>query len=475
MKIPRIFKERDPTKGSIIKNALAMTTPMWLNSAYLMVFMLVEMYWVSRLGMQTLAALAIGGTAFMLLMAPIRGMVTASYGMIGNLVGQKNEIQLQKTVKEILGVGFLLSLALAFLGYFLGPILLKLLGAETEVFSQAAVYLRISAMGGVITFLFWIIDGMLRSARGITPAAIATWMVITLNIIFDYLLIFGNFGFPRMEVAGVALARVISAGAGTLIGFWMLTKGESFIKINLKNWQDFKVKIQTLKEIIRIAVPNGLEEISRTAVVMIILVIVAPFGTSALAVYGIGQRILRVCSIFSFALGKTTTITVSQNLGASKIKRAEKAGWIHGGLNMLLIGGAGFILFIFASQVISIFSRVPEVLEIGVNYLRITTFAGIGYALLALGVILERVFFGVKDTRTPLLVFWVMAVVQIGLAILLPKFFGLGINGVWIALLAGMIFYGLALATLFKTGYWKPKKPYNRKYKGPRSSHGFFF
>lgn len=458
MKIPRFFRERDPTKGSILKNAVAMTTPMWVMSAYLSVSLILEMFWVSQIGVQALAAVTIGGTAFMLLMGPIQGMVVAVQAMVGNLVGQKNQERLIKTAKEILTISLILSLVLALIGYFLGPIILALLGAEPEVFSLAASYLKICAIGGIITFLFWVIDGMLKAARGINIASVIICVMITLQLIFTYLLIFGNFGFPKMGVEGAALARVISAGSGTLIGLWVLAKRKSLIRINFRDWRGFKVKAQTLKEVFKIAFPNTLEGISRPAAHMVIIGIVTSWGAPALAVFGIGQRILRMCSIFSRDLGKTTTITVSANLGAANTQRADRASWIHSGINALLIGGIGLGLFVFANQVIGIFNQSPEVLGIGIDYLRITTLFGVGYALFAVGMILAKAFAGAKDTRTPMLVFGGMIGIQIGLAKILPNLWNLGLNGVWIALVAGMIFYGLVLAALFKIGYWKPKK-----------------
>lgn len=457
MKIARIFRERDPTQGNIVKNALAMTSPMWAMSAYLSFALILEMVWVGQISAQALAAVAVGGTVFMSLMAPIQGVVVAAQAIVGNLVGQKNQEQLNKTVKEILIIGWLLSFILVAIGFFLGPPLLKILGTEPEVFSLGVSYLRICAIGGLITFLFWIIDGMLKSARAINIAAAIIFGMISLQIIFSYLLIFGNFGFPRMEVEGAALARVISTGSGTLIGLGILISGKFLIKLDFTNWRRFKIRPQTFKEVIKIAFPDTLEGISRTVIHMVMFGIVAFWGTPAVVVYGIGQRILRMCSILSRDLGKTTTITVSNNLGASKIQRAEKASWVHSGMNALLVGGVGLILFILAGQVIGIFNQAPEILEIGVDYLRITTFAGGGYAIYGGGMILSRAFAGAKNTRTPMFVYWLMAGIQIGLAFL-AKYFGLGINGVWFALLIGMIFYGLVLAILFKIGHRKPKK-----------------
>jgi putative MATE family efflux protein len=446
--------ETDPTQGSILKNILKMTFPLWFNSAYLILALSLEIYWVSRLGLEAVAALVVGQAAFMLLMTPIQGMVSANYRMIGNLVGRGDSAGLEKLVKEMLILGFMISLVLVLVGFFFAPLLLKFLGADPGVLSLAETYLRICVLGGVITFSFWIIDAILKSARGIVPASVIIGLINTIHIIFAYLLIFGIFGFPQLGLTGAALARVGSVAAGTLMGFWALTRGKSFVKLSLKGWKGFRINSSTIKEIRKLALPDTSEGILRTTANMAMLAVVAPWGTSVLAVYGIGERLLRMCSILGFDLGKTTAITVSQNLGAGNIQRAGKSSWTAVSFNAALLGSAGLVFFVFAPQIIGIFTQLPEAVEIGINYLRITIF---GYSFWGAGIILRRAFLGAKDTRTPLAAYILLAVTQIGLALALPQFFSLGTTGIWLAILTAMIVYGSLLAILFKIGRWKQK------------------
>jgi len=454
MKIREIFRERDPTQGNIIKNTLGMTNPLWINTGFWIIVHLLNLYFVSRLGIEAIATVAIGGTAFMLLMAPIQGIVTATYGMIGSF-NRQDPVGLDRLVKQILSTTWIVSIIIALCGYFLAPVLLGLLRVEPEVISLSVTYLRICAIGGIISFSLWPINGMIRSTRDMFRPMLIMGLVLGLQLFFDYSLILGNFGFPKMGVAGAAISLALSAGIGAGVGFWMLIKGRLFIKINLKNWQDFKIKFKTLKEIFKIAGFDTFEGIGRTIIQMVILGIVAFFGTPALAAFSIGQRLFKYALMPGMDLGTTTAITVSNNLKTGSIKRAERSSWMVSGLNVLIMGIVGLVLFIFANQIIGIFSQAPEVLTVGVNYLRITIF---GYIFFAAGIILRRAFAGAKDTKTPMIVYFGMAGLQIGLALVLSKFFGFGINGVWIAILAGMIFYGSAMAGLFKKGYWKPKK-----------------
>lgn len=453
MKIPRIFQERNPTQGSLVKTSISMTFPLWINTVFWMIINLLNLFWISQLGEGAIAAVAIGSAAFMILMMPIQGIGTAIYNLIGSFDRQNRE-GLTGLVKQIMMLVWIVSLLLAIFGYFGAPILLQLLGAEPKVISLSVIYLRICALGGIVSFSFWPILKVIRSTRDMFRPMIFMALVLALQGILDYLFILGNFGFPRMEVAGAALSSVISAAIGTLVGIWALAKGNLFIRIDFKHWQEFKIKTKTLKEVVNLAGFDTTEGLIRTIASMVMMAIVASFGTLALAAFAIGQRFFRYASQFGMDIGETTAIVLSNNLGDKK--RAEKSGWINCLINAVVMGVIGLALFIFADWIIGLFSQNPEVLATGAAYLRITTFLGLGYVFFASGTALRRAFAGAGNTLTPLVVYIAMAVIQIVLSLTLPKF-GLGINGVWIAILAAAVFYGLALAVLFKIGRWKLK------------------
>jgi len=433
----------------ISKNTLEINTGFWI------IVHLLNLYFVSRLGIEAIATVAIGGTAFMLLMVPIMGLVTAIYGMIGSF-NREDKAGLARLAKQILSTNLLISIILAILGWFFAPALLCLLGAAPDVTFLAVTYFRICAVWLVVTSFLWPINGMIRSTRDMFQPMLLMALMFSVQLFLAYALILGNLGFPRLEVTGAALSTTISGAVGSIVGLWMLVKGKLFrellIKVNLKNWKEFKIQFKTLKEIINIAGFDTLEGIIRMSAGMIMLWIIAPFGTFALAAYHIGQQLFRYCAMPGIDLGMTTAIGVSNNLSAKDLKRAEKWGWISCGMNVLFMAliGAGF--YFFADQLIGFFRQEPEILEIGASYLKITVF---GYAFFAVGIILRRAFAGAKDTRTPSLVYLATMGLQIALALVLSRVWGLGVFGIWWAILAASIFNGLVLAVLFKKGHWK--------------------
>lgn len=456
MKIPRIFQERDPTKGCLIKNSLFITIPLWINTIFWLSVNLLNLFWVSRLGEESIAIVGIGGAAFAILMAVIQGIGTAAYSLVGSFNREDKE-GLDKLVKQMLSIIWIASLALAIFGFFSAPILLKLLGAEPEVVSSAVAYFRICSLGGIISFSFWPLLKIIRSSRDMFRPMLFMAFVLAVQAILDYLLIFGVCGLPKLGVMGAAWSATISAALGAVLALWMIAKGNMFIKINFRDWRDFKITLKTLKDVFHISCFDTVEGLTRMVIAMVMFGIIASFGILSLAAFTIGQRFFKYSSQFGFDVGETTAIVLSNNLGVRDFKRAKASGWINAAINAFLMGICGLAFFLFAERIIGFFSQSPEVIAIGSVYLKITGFAGLGYVFFAVGTALRRAFAGAGDTRTPLAVYLAMAAIQIGLSFLLPRYFGLGINGVWFAMLASTIFYGSALAILFKIRRWKIK------------------
>jgi len=450
-----IFTKRDLTSGSISKNILVTTLPLWIGSLFFAGFWGMDIYWISRLGSEAIAAVAIGGSGFMLFWMVTAGMANATIAMVGNLAGRKDIEGANRLGREFLTMTFLVSLALAIIGYVAAPGLLRLLGASPQVWGLATGYLRICMVGGIAIFPIYVINAMLRGGGDMRIPMFIVCGGFILHAILDPLLILG-IGFPKLGVAGAAAANVISKTVATAVGLWVLAKGKSAIKVNLvRDVKSYLPRLATVREVINLAGLNTIEMLGISIIGLVMMGFVAIWGTYALAAYGIGVRLLMIASMPGFDLATTSAIIVSNNLGARESMRAEVSGWVASGLNVLIMGVCGIILFCLASQVISIFDKTVDVVIIGTQYLRITT---LGWLFLAAWTVLRRSFIGAKDVRTPLFISLItLAGLQVPLAFYLPKVAGLGVAGIWWAILVATVIQGLTSASLFRAGKWKPK------------------
>ena len=146
------------------------------------------------------------------------------------------------------------AIVLSFIGYFLTPMLIKIMGAKPDVFSGAVSYLRISFMGIIFIFGYFIFQSLLRGFGDAKTPMYIVLLAVVLNAILDPLLIFGYGIFPAMGVAGAALATVITQGIAAVIGIGILFTGKYGIHIKKENLKpDFKL----MKRIFLLEHQNG--------------------------------------------------------------------------------------------------------------------------------------------------------------------------------------------------------------------------
>lgn len=442
----------NPTEGSIVKNIWFLAFPMMLGNILQTAFNIVDMIWVGKLGSDAIASVAMSGVVLMVIITIIIGIASGTQSLISRLTGSKNKTAAENVAMQSLVIGAVLSLVLAGLGLVFSRHILQMLGAKGIILQHGEEYLRIVLSGGLVMIYLFIVNAIFRaSADTLTPMLIMVGATI-LNIILDPLMIFG-IGFPKMGVAGAALATVLSRGLAALVGLYVLFQGHSRVRVRLAK---FKIDIKTIAQIVRIGFPNCVQMALRSIVGLALMAIVAQYGSFAIAAYGIGLRVFSAVLMPGFALAVTAATLVGQNLGAKKVFRAEVSANTAAGFNTLLMGVSGVLFFIFSGQLISLFSTNPNVIQLGSDYLKITSFS---YIFVAQGIVLGRSLIGAGDTISPMLITIVALLgIQIPLAIILPKYAHMGINGVWWAILISSVLQGTLTYLWFNRGHWKLKE-----------------
>jgi putative MATE family efflux protein len=264
-----------------------------------------------------------------------------------------------------------------------------MLGAEPHVIELGIPFFRIMlGTNAVIVFLF-LLNGIFRGAG---DAAIALRVLIianVLNIFFCPMFIFGIGPFPELGVTGAAVATVCGRGIGVAYAAWALFIRENGrLHVRRDHWAFDPTLLWSIVSLSATAVLQFLiATLSWSGLVMII----AGFGSVAIAGYQIGLRVIMFVLLPAVGLANAAATLVGQNLGAEKPDRAERSVWTAGFLNAGILGIAGLFFIIFPDLVISIFTQDPEVAAYGRDCLRIV---GYGYAFYGLGMVMESSFNG---------------------------------------------------------------------------------
>lgn len=440
------------TEGSITKSVWALALPMMIGNILQTLFNVVDMIFVGKLGAEAIAAVSMSGIIMMLIITAAIGLSVGTTAMVARFIGANDTEQANNVAMQSLILGGVIFVLLAVFGTIFAEPLLRLIGAKQEVLKLSVTYLRIIFVGSITMLVLFQGGAILRGAGdAVTPMKILILSTV-LNLILDPLLIFGIWIFPRLEVSGAAYATVLARGVGMLIVLWVLVRGHSNIHINLKK---IKVDFNIMWRIIKIAVPGFIRPMFRSVSGLILMSIVALYGTYAVAAYGICIRINMIVMMPGFGLGLATATLVGQNLGAGKPGRAEKSAWTAFGFYELIMVVVGSLFFIFAQGLMKIFNTNPEVVRMGVSFIHIVT---LSYIFLAPSIVLGKAMDGAGDTISPAFITGIAQLgVRITLALIFTKICGLDTIGIWLAIAISIVVEGIVMVGWFSMGKWKHK------------------
>ncbi|MDD5191236.1 MAG: MATE family efflux transporter [Dehalococcoidales bacterium] len=444
---------RDWTQGSISGNLLTLAWPIIISSSLNMLGPTFDAIWVGRLGADAVAGVGVAGIIVGVVNSILMGIFSGMGALISRSIGAGDKEAAVNAARQGFVVGIFLSILMAVIGTFFSGHLLRMLGLQPDVVALGAAYLSIQFIGMVSMVFEWLTNTIMQ-ASGDTMNPMRIALVARLfAIALSPCLVFGVWIFPKMGVRGPAVAGVITFAIGGAIGLWLLLSQRSRLKIDFKGFRpDFKI----IGKMVKIGLPAAINGAQMSVVGLVVMDVVAKFGTVAVAANTIVSRVEGVIYMPGMGLGNAAGVLAGQNLGAQKPERAEKSGWTAAGL--VVIGMLVFcsVLLLWANPIVRIFSNDPDVIHIGGNFLRI---ACVGYMIVGVSLVLPACLNGAGDTFIPMIAGIVsMWGAQIPLAYTLPNIHGLGVYGIRWAIVAAVWIRALTYIFYFRGGRWKRRK-----------------
>jgi len=438
---------------SIPKTLFKLSWPIMVGNTMQVLYNLADTFWVGRLGADSVAAISVGFPLVFLLISIGGGMTIAGTTLVAQYTGSDNKEMADHVAGQIFTLVIFLSIIFGTTGFIFDRTILGWIGAPENIMTDAVAYLDIIFAGVAFMFIFFVFTALLRGV-GDTKTPMKMMVFSTLfNIILDPFLILGWGFFPQLGVRGAAIATVLSRALAGIYGVYLLFEGKKGIKLKARNLvPDFEVQ----KLIIKLGTPSAAEQSIIALGMTFLMGIVSEFGTLAVAAYGIGNRILSVVMMPMRGLSMATTTMVGQTMGADDADRAEKIAWTAVGLTFALMTALILITQIFPAQIISVFNDNPEVISIGVAFLKIV---GLSFGFLGVRIVIGGSFRGAGNTVAAM----VLAVValwgfRVPLARILSGYFQLGTNGIWWGMFMSNLLSAIIGGIWFKKGKWKEEK-----------------
>lgn len=443
---------QDYTVGPIGRSIVLLAIPMVLEMCMESIFAVVDIKWVSYLGPDAMATVGLTESLLTIIYALAIGLSIGATAMVARRIGEHDPDGAARAAMQAVLLGVLVAIILALVGAPLAPKLLAAMGAAPAVIEHGVWFTRIMLACNVTVVMLFMINAIFRGAGDAAIAMRVLWLANALNIVLGPCFIFGLGPFPRLGIAGAAVATNIGRGTGAIYALVRLIRKGGRFEIKRSH---ARVEPAVMGRLLRLSAVGTFQVFIGMASWIGQVRIISTFGTDALAGYIVGVRVILFALLPSWGMSNAAATMVGQALGARKPERAERAVWLAGLYNMCVLGCVGLLFVVFAPQIIRLFTSDAAVMPYGVDCLRIVA---CGFLFYAYGMVLTQSFNGAGDTWTPtiinLFVFWVW---ELPLAYVLAITLHFGPRGVFLAIMIAFSSLAIVSAIVFRRGKWKTK------------------
>jgi len=359
---------QDLTAGSLTRHLLTTTGLMLVSMVFQTLYVLVDLYWVGRLGTEAVAAVAISGNLQFVVLGATQMLGVGTTALVAHAVGRKDRARAVLTFNQsqLLSIlaGTLFVVAMMALRF---PYASQL-AADDATATLTTAYLGwfIPAMG--MQFALVAMAGALRGAGDFKPGMVVQTATVILNILLAPILIFGWGTGRPLGVAGAAIATFIAiiVGVAWLTLYFLPTS--SYLKFTAADWAP---RLDLWRAILKIGLPAGAEFALIAVYLVVVYTVSQPFGAGAQAGFGIGMRIVQACFLPVVALGFAVAPVAGQNFGARlphRVRGTFRNAAILAASAMLMLT---LVVEFAAVPMIRVFSSDPSAIGVAVKYLKI--------------------------------------------------------------------------------------------------------
>ncbi|MDA0998882.1 MAG: MATE family efflux transporter, partial [bacterium] len=388
----------DYTKDSITKGIIRLSVPTFGEQIAWNIDGIVEIFWVGRLGPDSLAAMSLGFMFIMFLRAIGLGIRIAGSALVAQRIGGGDAEGASEAAGQAIFLTVIFYIPVTLFGYLLAPHLMILMTRDAEIVRLGAIYLQ----AGFLVFAS--VDGIFTLAhllRGAGEPGISLAGMIpstALSVTLMPLIVFGAGPLPALGLAGTITAVGIGRLAGIAVMAAFIITGHSRLSLQPRY---LRPKPELLRRLISLAWPAGTTNLLERGANIVLLRMIAPFGSLALAAWGVGNRVSVMGRMPGFGLQAALRTMVGQNVGANRPERAWRSVHITMTALAVIMGATASGMYLYAEEVVRFFGMKGEAAEVGSLCLRILAF---GIPFEAGRRALAGAFQGAADTKPPMVV-----------------------------------------------------------------------
>ena len=407
-----------------------------------------------EIGAQALSAVGLTTQPKFLLMGAFIAMNTGVTALVARYKGQNDKEKANLVVRQGLMLTFILTIILSILGtVFAKPMVIFMGSTEALVTKWATQYLQIQMIGFLTMALTSTITAALRAVGDSKTCMIYNLIANLVNVIFNWLLIYGNCGFPELGVAGASLATVLGQFVAFIIAFIVLLRGNGFLKLEFR--LGFKPDKSVLGNVVNIGIPAMIEQLLMRAGMIIFAKTVASLGTISFATHQVCMNIQALSFMTGQAFAVSATTLMGQSLGKRRTDMAQaycsRTRTVGFAFSLLLAA----VFVFFGKSIVGLYNSDPAIIEMGG---KIMLFVAFLQPFQSSQFIIAGSLRGAGDTKatamftfiTVLLVRPIVAIVAVNL--------GFDLYGAWFAMACDQLLRSALVLGRYQSGKWKTIK-----------------
>jgi putative MATE family efflux protein len=370
---------QDLTTGSVTTHLLKTTGFMLVSMVFQTLYVLVDLYWVGRLGTDAVAGVAISGNLMFLVLAATQMLGVGATTLVSHAAGRKDRERANAVFNQAQGLSMFTGLAFLVVAFASRRAFVAFMSADAETTRQAIAYLDWMIPAMALQFTMVAMGAALRGTGNFKPGMVVQTATVIINMLLAPIFIFGWGTGYAMGVGGAAVATLVAIVFGVA---WLATYfagPNAFLRFSPRQWWP---DLAAWADMLKIGLPSGAEFAMTAVYLAIVYSVIRPFGPSAQAGFGIGLRIMQSGFLPVVALGFAVAPVAGQNFGARRPDRVRKTFRVAA-----LMAAVGMALFavlahIAPAALVGVFSSDPAVIAFGDEYLRISSWNFIASGLI---------------------------------------------------------------------------------------------
>ena len=395
-------------------------------------YLLADLYWVGSLGKEAIAAVGLSGNLMMVVMGLTQALGVGTTTLISQAAGQKDQPRAELAFNQSLVLSLLVAMVLTVCSFALRDQYCQWLSADAATAASARSYLLWFIPALMMQFPLVALGSALRATGIMKPTVAIQAFTVLINMVLAPLLIFG-IGFPKLGVAGAALATFVAVVIANILMVVYYVRNYHYLRFRLPL---LKPQVKTWWAMLRVGLPAGGEFALMAVYIVVVYGIIRNFG-AAQAGFGVGARVMQAMFLPVVAIAFAVAPVVGQNFGGRRGDRVRSSYY-----SALGITSVTMLLLTIASQFagetfIRLFSTDTGVIAFGSEYLRI-----ISLNFVAMGIVFtsSSVFQGIGNTLPPLVSSMTRLLLFVLPATLLSRMPGFQIRYVWYLSVASILF-----------------------------------